>query len=161
MQLASSTSGATTYTTSTALTTGLAYQFIVYAANNFGVGPASSPLTVYAAISPSGISAPTTTLDGTSSYVTVSWTLADNGGITPTYAIQILNSATVWQTVTESTDCSESASDIVALSQCTMSVSTLQSTYGLSTGSVVVAKVTATTAVGSVTSAYAGTAVMP
>jgi Fibronectin type III domain len=60
-QLASSTSGATTYTTSTTLTEGGAYQFKVAATNDFGSGPQTSAITVYAAVAPSGLSAPTTT----------------------------------------------------------------------------------------------------
>jgi len=58
--LTSTTNSATSYTTSTSIITGHQYQFMVEAFNTFGSSPNSTVAIVYAAISPSGLSAPTT-----------------------------------------------------------------------------------------------------
>lgn len=160
--LASSTSGATTYTTTATLTEGLDYQFYVVAFNNFGDGPSSTTITVYAAIAPSGLSDPTTTYNSADSTVVIDWTPpSDNGGLAVSYTIQVKDGSNNWVTVTQSSQCAETSSDILSLTQCTITVSTLSSTYSLSTGSYVVAKITATNSIGSVTSGSAGLAQMP
>lgn len=85
------TSSATTYTTTASLTEGGAYQFKVAASNDFGTGPETGSLTVYAAIAPSGLDAPTTTYNSASGgTVIVDWSApSDNGGLTVTYTLEV------------------------------------------------------------------------
>ncbi len=160
--LASTTGGATTYTTSTTLTTGLAYQFKVQAYNDFGSSGQTSAVTVYAAIAPSGLAEPSTTYNSGDSTVLINWSEpSDDGGLSITsYTIQVKDSTSSWVTVDQSTECSESAGTILSSTQCTIAVSTLMgSSYSLESDDYVVARVTATQAVGSVTSTESTTTV--
>lgn len=162
--LVATTGSATTYTTTASLTTGDAYQFKVVAFNDYGSGPESSIVTVYAAIAPSGLAAPTTTYNSVDSTFLIEWSdPTDTGGLTiASYTIEVKIGASTYQTVDQSTECTESAANILSLTQCTISVATLSgSPYSLASSTAVIARITATQTVGSVTSADGGTDSMP
>jgi hypothetical protein len=142
--IVNSTSSETFSSTITSgVTSGTLYRFKYRARNVFGVSDFSSVTSIYAAVAPSGLSAPTTTASGTN--VVIDWNApSDNGGLAITsYTVQIKDSGSNWVTVTE---CSESAATILSSTICTLSASTLtSSTYSLTAGtSTVEARVTAT-----------------
>lgn len=87
--LTSTTGLSTSYTTTTSLSTGDQYQFKVSAFNTFGESANSTTVSVYAAISPSGLGAPTT-LQSVNTII-VDWNPpTDTGGLAITgYTIQV------------------------------------------------------------------------
>ena len=76
--------------------TGKSYQFKIAAFNDFGIGPYSSPYTIWVAIVPSGLAYPTTTLNlmtyvDEDDIVVIKWAYpADDGGLTPSYKVEVL-----------------------------------------------------------------------
>lgn len=87
---------------------------MVQAFNVFGSAANSTVLSVYAAISPTGLSAPTT-LQSVNTII-VDWSPpSDNGGLTITgYTIQVRDSSSNWITVDQATECSQNAATILS-----------------------------------------------
>ena len=93
--LTPSTTNLTTYTDSSSFTTGKNYQFKVAAFNDFGIGPSSAAFTIWAAIAPSGLADPTTTLNlltyvDEDDVIIIKWTYpTEDGGLTPSYKVEV------------------------------------------------------------------------
>jgi hypothetical protein len=79
-------------TITTGVSSGTLYKFKYRARNQFGAGSYSSVTSIYAAVAPTSVSAPTTTVSGTD--IVVDWSSSfDNGGLTVTeYTVKILDS---------------------------------------------------------------------
>jgi hypothetical protein len=96
--LTTSTNNLTTFTDTVNFVngTGKNYQFKVAAFNDFGIGPYSSSFTIWAAINPSGLADPTTTLNlmtyvDEDDMVLIKWAYpTDDGGLTPSYKVEVL-----------------------------------------------------------------------
>lgn len=86
-------------TINTGVSSGTLYKFKYRARNQYGAGSFSSVTSIYAAVAPSGLGAPTTTVSG--SNVVVDWSApSDNGGLAITaYTVQIQDSGSNWVTV--------------------------------------------------------------
>lgn len=161
--LASSTSGATSYI-HTGVTPGQTFSYKVLATNAFGDGPlTSSPVTIIATTVPSAPAAPTTTDTGSDILVTWSYPSSDGGSSVTSYTIYLQESDSTW--ATEPTSCNGSDSTILGNMYCNIPYTTLQTSFGLSTGDTVYAKVVATNIVGSSAesplSTLGGSAIMP
>ncbi|TNV75036.1 hypothetical protein FGO68_gene6423 [Halteria grandinella] len=177
--LTDTTTNLTTYTDSSSFGVGKAYQFKVAAFNDFGVGPQSTAFTVWAAIAPSGLADPTTTLNlltyvEEDDIILIDWVPpTDDGGLAVSYKIEVMNSVGAWLEVDQPNECSEKgtitnyflpqATTANAVTQCSMLISKLKSRWGLAIGNTVLARITAFQVVGSVTTTLsgAGTAVIP
>jgi len=92
---------------------GKAYQFKVAAFNDLGVGPQSTSFTVWAAISPSGLADPTTTLNlltyiDEDDIMLIDWVPpTDDGGLSVSYKIEVKRNNGVWTEVDYPNECSE------------------------------------------------------
>ena len=93
--------------------TGKNYQFKVAAFNDFGIGPFSSAFNIWAAIAPSGLADPTTTLNlmtyvDEDDMVLIKWDYPnDDGGLTPSYKVEILQGNGVWAQIDYNSECAE------------------------------------------------------
>jgi len=137
----------------------------------------STDFDVWAAVPPTGMSPPTTTLSYVSyveedDIIIIDWDQpSDNGGLPVTFSVEILSKSSSWLSTNMATECSELGqitpyniplvASTDAATRCTVLVSNLKSKYGLVVGDTVQARITATHIVGSVTSAGGGTAVLP
>lgn len=94
----SSDSLATTYTKTSAVSSGTSYQFRVRARNIWGYGNFSPVLTVLAADIPDTVATATTSYDSTTGDVIISWVAPNNKGSSITsYLIEIQDkAATSW-----------------------------------------------------------------
>jgi len=134
---------------STGVTAGGSYMFRVRAKNIYGWSSYSSTLTAIAAEVPDQPSSPTVTNTGTS--VKIAWTDPFNGGSAITsYGVQLLHAdGTTYSS--DLTNCN-AASDgtIIANKYCVIPMATLTAgPFSLTQGTIVVARVLATNAIGS------------
>lgn len=132
---------------------GSLYYFKVQAFNDFGSGPFSATFGMWAAIPPTGLAAPTTSLNYNSyteedDIIVVDWEPpTDNGGLAVTYAVDIMAKSGSWVPVLNS-ECYENnnavtdfqmplipAADLAT--RCTLMVRNLKSKYLLTVGDVV------------------------
>ena len=158
--------------------TGYLYYFKVQAFNDFGAGPFSATFGIWCAIPPTGLNAPTTSLNYNSyteedDFIVVDWDPpADNGGLAVTYAVDIMAKSGSWLAVLVATECWENNNGVTDFkmppiatadlpTRCTLMVTNLKSKYLLVVGDVVQARITASHVVGSVTSLGGGTAILP
>ena len=118
----SSDSLLTSYTKTTDITSGTTYQFRVRAKNVWGYGDWSSVLSVLAATVPDQPDAATTSYDGTTGDVIISWTApAARGSTISAYLIEIQDkTASTW---TASASCDGSDATILANLQCQIPMS--------------------------------------
>lgn len=174
--LTQSTNNDTTYVEGN-FKTGTLYYFKIVPWNDFGQGLFNSTaFGVWAAIPPSGLSPPSTTLNYVSytledDIVIIDWNPpSDDGGLTVTYSVEILTRSGTWLLTNMNTECNELTQitpyhlPLIAgdsVTRCTILVTNLKSKYGLQVGDTVQARITATQPVGSVTSSAGGTAVLP
>ena len=147
--------------------------------NDFGLGAANSTtFSLWTAIAPSGLAAPTTSLIYNSyteedDTILVDWEPpTDMGGLWTNYGVEIQAKSGSWVQVSVATECYENntlVTDYRMLNvnptdlgtRCLMSVINLKSKYLLTVGDAVVARITASQAVGSVTSDAGGIATLP
>jgi hypothetical protein len=126
--------------------TGNYYQFKVQAFNDFGAGSFSANFGIWAAIPPSGLAAPSTTLNFNSyveedDIVVVDWDPpTDNGGLWVSYGVDIMAKSGVWVSVSVGTECYENNTAIIDYkmplipvadlgTRCTLLVTNLKSKY--------------------------------
>lgn len=113
--LTTSTNSLTTFTDSANFVnaTGRNYLFRIAAFNDFGVGPFSSPFNIWAAISPSGLSDPTTTLNlltyvDEDDIIIIRWAYPlEDGGLTPSYRVEVLQGNGIWAQIDFTNECAE------------------------------------------------------
>ena len=140
---------ASTSHTETGLSAGSSYKFRVSARNSVGYSTPSSVLTIVAATVPSQPSAPTTTLNGETSF-TIDWNPpADLGGLAINgYRLEVKTSTSTFSIDSSNCD-AENDSTVIAATQCTILVSTLRaSPFDLADSADVIARVTATNSLG-------------
>lgn len=93
--------------------TGFLYHFRVQAFNDFGLGPFSAAFGIWCAIPPTGLAAPTTSLNYNSyveedDIIVVDWDPpTDNGGLAVTYAVDIMAKSGSWVAVVMASECFE------------------------------------------------------
>lgn len=174
------TANATSYFEASAnFKVGLFYSFKVQAWNDFGIGVSnSSSFGLWTAIVPSGLAAPTTSLNYNSyteedDTILIDWEPpTDMGGLWTNYGIEVLSKSGTWTQVNVANECYENntlATDyrmpnvnpLELGTRCTLTVLNLKFKYLLTVGDVVSARITASQAVGSVTSDPGGTAILP
>jgi hypothetical protein len=126
--------------------TGVFYSFRVQAFNDFGSGPFSSNFGIWAAIPPTGLAAPSTSLNFNSyteedDIVVVDWDPpTDNGGLWTSYAVDIMAKSGNWVAVSVGTECYENSTAITDFkmplipaadvgTRCTLLVRNLKSKY--------------------------------
>lgn len=143
--------------------------------NVVGSGPASSAITVLTGTAPAGLAAPTTDYDSGLMSTVVQWVPAtDDGGLPPLiYEVEILSSSLEWAQVDMALDCNAIQPDpnsIAALQKasptlwCWLDDSVLTDpigAYQLTSGSLVMARVTASNDLGAVVSTPGGSAYLP
>jgi len=123
------------------VTPGSVYRFRVSAKNQYGVGPTSGEVSIYAADKPEPPGAPTTTQQGT--YIRIDWDAPDNNGLTiDEYEILIYHVVNGQATWTATSACDGSQSAIVTNTYCDVPYMTLRQTpYSMVLNDVITAKV--------------------
>ena len=117
--------------------------------NAIGTGVSSSSLSVTVAAAPDQLAPVTTTLSGTNARITWPATASTHGSDVSSYTILIKKAD---GTYLESSECLGTDSTIKTNRYCEVAMATLTSTYALTAGSPIIAKVSATNAGG--TSSY-------
>ena len=137
-----------TYTVTSGVTEGTTYSFKIRSKNKWGWGAYSVvPLTKLAAIKPSQVAKPVTSIDATAGGVKIVWTEpASNGAAITAYDIQILKKdGTTW--ITETT-CDGTVDPILSQKWCIVAMSKLYSaTYLLLRGDTVKVQIAATNSI--------------
>lgn len=140
------TNHASTSYTSTGLSLGLTYEWVVQSRNLVGLSPASNSLQIYHALTPEAPAAPLTQISG--EYVMISWSApSDNGSAITAYEIKFKKSDGTFTSILEY--CDGTAADIISGLECSIPTTVFNlAPLSLNWGEHVFAIVTATNSIG-------------